>query len=57
MSADMILKEGHPMSIISKYGPIWPSDPSEEDHHVNNLPVKKMVVLHNNANRNFMHLI
>jgi hypothetical protein len=24
---------------------------------VNNLPVKKMAVLHNNANRDFMHLI
>ena len=24
---------------------------------MNNLPVKKMVVLHNNANRDFMHLI
>jgi hypothetical protein len=24
---------------------------------VNNLPVKKMVVLHNNANRDLMHLI
>jgi hypothetical protein len=24
---------------------------------VNNLPVKKMAVLHNNANRDYMHLI